>query len=173
MKANQQTRRGVVFTITALCGGLCSLHAFATDTSEKKPILTITGKLALKHVAGGARFDLDQLRGLPLSTIWTRTPWYPQPRKFTGVLIKDLLLVVGANGNVLKARALNDYRVEIPADDLTQNGALLAYSLDDKPIPVREKGPLLIIYPFDEHPELRTALRFSRAIWQLNSLEIE
>jgi hypothetical protein len=37
---------------------------------------------------------------------------------------------------------------------------------------VREKGPLVIIYPFDDQPELRSALRYSRAIWQLRSIEI-
>ncbi len=38
---------------------------------------------------------------------------------------------------------------------------------------VREKGPLVIIYPFDDKPELRDAVHYSRAIWQLRSLELK
>ncbi len=67
--------------------------------------------------------------------------------------------------------ALNDYRVEIPVEDLVRHGAMIASQLDGKPIAVRDKGPLLIIYPFDDRPELRTAVHYSRAIWQLKGLE--
>ncbi|MDE2093839.1 MAG: hypothetical protein KGI87_08320 [Burkholderiales bacterium] len=79
---------------------------------------------------------------------------------------------VGARGAMVRAVALNDYRVDIPIDDFARHGALLAYLLDDQPMAVRDKGPLVIIYPFDDRPELRTALHYSRAIWQLRSLEL-
>jgi hypothetical protein len=84
-----------------------------------------------------------------------------------------LLAAVGAQGSVLRAEALNDYRVDIPVEELTRHGAIVAYLLDDKPMPVREKGPLVVIYPFDSRPELRTAVYYSRAIWQLRSLELK
>ena len=135
-------------------------------------ILSITGALRLRNDRDAAAFDLPRLEGLPRSTFSTRTPWYPQPRRFTGVLVRDLLSAVGATGTTVTAVALNDYRVRIPTDDLIRNGALLAYWLDDKPMAVRDKGPLVIIYPFDERPELRTALHYSRAIWQLRSLDV-
>jgi hypothetical protein len=109
-----------------------------------------------------AVFDLALLDQLPQHSFSTRTPWYPDARKFSGVLLSDLL----------KAVALNDYRVEIPVEDLVRHGAMIASQLDGKPIAVRDKGPLLIIYPFDDKPELRTAVHYSRAIWQLKGLEL-
>ena len=36
----------------------------------------------------------------------------------------------------------------------------------------RDKGPLFMMYPFDGHPELRGAVHYSRAIWQLRHLEV-
>lgn len=155
-------------------GLLFGVHAtaHALEPSAGKVILTITGRLAHTNDGDGAAFDLALLRTLPQHSFSTRTPWFPQPRKFSGVLVRDLLAAVGAQGAVLRAVALNDYRVDIPVDDLTQHGAMLAYLLDDAPMPVREKGPLVIIYPFDDQPELRSALRYSRAIWQLRSIEI-
>ena len=153
---------------------LAAAPARALDAPEGKVVLTVSGALANANDAGAASFDLALLQKLPQHSFATRTPWYSQPRKFSGVLIADLLAAVGAApGASIKAVALNDYRVDIPADDLTRQGALLAYLLDDKPMSVREKGPLVIVYPFDDRPELRTALHYSRAIWQLRSLELK
>src|SRR5580765_7273768 len=143
--------------------------AWALDAASGKVLLTVTGPLANPNDHGAASFDL----ALPQQSFSTKTPWYAQPRKFTGVALRDLLAAVGAPaGAALKAVALNDYRVDIPADDVATHGAMLAHLLDDKPMSVREKGPLVIIYPFDDQPELRTAVYYSRAIWQLRSLEI-
>jgi hypothetical protein len=50
---------------------------------------------------------------------------------------------------------------------------MVAYRLDDQPMTVREKGPLVIIYPFDARPGLRDAVYYSRAVWQLRRLELQ
>ena len=153
---------------------LGSWPAHALDAPAGPVILTISGTLTQANDKGAASFDLALLQKLPQHSFSTKTPWYSQPRKFSGVLLRDLLAAVGAQGNpVVKAVALNDYRVDIPTEDLVQHGAMLAYLLDDKPMTVREKGPLVIIYPFDDQPELRTAVHYSRAIWQLRSIELK
>ena len=135
-------------------------------------ILTITGNVQKRGGAEAIDFDLTALEMLPQTSFSTRTPWYAQPRKFTGVLLKDLLASVGGSGTTLRAMALNDYRVELPDQDWLQHGAMLAYLLDDKPMLVREKGPLVIIYPFDDKREVRTAVHYSRAVWQLRALDL-
>ncbi len=158
----------------AACGlaaGL-PLPARAQETAAPKTILTISGSVQKRAGADTLDFDLAALARLPQHSFVTRTPWYAQPRKFTGVLLKDLLAAVGGSGHTLRATALNDYRVEIPAEDWLQHGAMLAYLLDDKPMLVREKGPLVIIFPFDDKREVRTAVHYSRAAWQLRSLEL-
>ena len=173
MEASRQRRRR--FLVRTGAGALAlswAAAARALDTPVGKVILTITGRLTEPNIEGGAAFDLALLRRLPMHSFTTTTPWYPRPRKFSGVLVRDLLTTVGARATTLKAVALNDYRVDIPIDDLMQHGALLAYLLDDNPMPVRDKGPLVIIYPFDDKPELRSAVHYSRAIWQLRSLEL-
>ena len=135
-------------------------------------ILSVTGKVSGGNAPDGAHFDLALLEKLPRQTFSTKTPWFAQPRRFTGVLLRDLLAAVGSGPAKLGAVALNDYRVEIPEEDVARGGAMLAYLIDDKPMSVREKGPLVIIYPFDDRPELRSAVHYSRAIWQLRSLDI-
>lgn len=157
----------------ALVGALLAgAPAQALDAPKGPVLLSVTGALANTNDAGGASFDLALLAALPQHSFSTKTPWYPQPRKFTGVLVRDLLDAVGAKASTARALALNDYRADMPTDDLVKHGAMIAYLLDDQPMPVREKGPLVIIFPFSDRPELRTAVHYSRAVWQLKSLEL-
>ena len=165
-------RRGWLVTSAAWGLAAAGLPAGAQDTSASKVVLTITGNVQKRAGVESLDFDMAMLAKLPQTSFNTKTPWYAEPRKFTGVSLKDLLSSVGGTGNTLKAMALNDYRVEIPAEDWLQHGAMLAYLLDDKPMSVREKGPLVIIYPFTDRREVRTAVHYSRAVWQLRSLEL-
>jgi hypothetical protein len=113
------------------------------------------------------------LEQLPQHSFVTRTPWYSTPRKFTGPLLRDVLAAAGAQGTNLRAIALNDYRVDLPFDDTQRYDVLLARLLDDKPMPVRDKGPLFIIYPFDAHSELRNTVYYSRSAWQLKTIDVQ
>jgi len=154
------------------CAAVACVPVRALDPPKGPVVLSITGALTRPNDNGAASFDLAQLAALPQHSFSTKTPWYPQPRKFTGVLIRDLLEAVGSNAGTTRAVALNDYRADMPTDDLVKHGAMVAYLLDDQPMPVREKGPLVIIFPFSDRPELRTAVHYSRAVWQLKGLEL-
>ena len=143
------------------------------EPPQGPPLLTFSGRVLRTNAPGEARFDQQMLDALPQHTYSTRTPWYPQPRKFTGVLLRDLLAAVGAAGQDIRAVALNDYRAEIPADDVLRSEVMVAYLLDDQPMRVRDKGPLVVIYPFDSRRELRTAVHYSRAVWQLHRIEVK
>jgi hypothetical protein len=68
--------------------------------------------------------------------------------------------------------ALNDYRVDMPHDDAQRHDVLVARLLDGQTLSVRDKGPLLVIYPFDSRPELRSAVYYSRSAWQLRTIEV-
>jgi len=150
----------------------CAAHAQALSTPAGRVVLTITGDIQQRNTPEGAQFDVAMLEKLPMTSYATRTPWFPEPRKFTGVLMRDLLAAVGAKGRTAKAIALNDYRVDIPVEDAQRHDLLVAWLLDDKPMAVRDKGPLVVIYPFDGHPELKSAINYSRAAWQLKQLDV-
>ncbi len=165
-------RRLLLSTAVLAFPALWCSAASALNAPAGTVILTVAGSLPETNANGTAEFDLALLQSLPQHAFSTKTPWYLQPRKFGGVLVRDLLDAVGAKPSSLHAIALNDYRVDIPVDDLVSHGAMVAYLLDDKPMSVRDKGPLVIIYPFDDQPEVRTALHYSRAVWQLRRLEL-
>jgi hypothetical protein len=135
-------------------------------------VLTIGGKVRRTNLDGHAAFDMAMLEALPQRSFSTKTPWYAQPRKFTGPLLRDVFASVGGQGQTIRAIALNDYRIDIPFEDVTRFDVVLARLLDDQPMTVREKGPLFMIYPFDSTPILRNALYYSRSVWQLKAIDL-
>ena len=140
--------------------------------SPVSPVLAVTGRVARPNRGQDFVFDMAMLEALAQRSFSARTPWYPQARKFTGPLLRTVLEAATAQGTLVRATALNDYRIDIPMSDLQQYDVLLARLLDDKPMAVRDKGPLFIVYPFDERPELRNTLHYSRCAWQLIKLEV-
>lgn len=159
-------RRVLALPLALACG-----RAVALST----PLLTITGSRLDPPAQGGRfEFDLAALQKLPQRKIVTATPWYTGASEFSGPLLCDVLEAAGAaaqGGGTLRCIALNDYRVEIPIDDMRRFDVVVAHLLNGKPMSVREKGPLFVIYPFDEQPQLRSTTYFSRCIWQLKAIE--
>ena len=136
-------------------------------------ILSVNDKSSTAQAPVTARFDAAMLSSLPQTSFVTKTPWYKDSIKLTGPLLKDVLDVLKVKGEKITAAALNDYKVTIPLADAIQYGAILALSMDDKELSIRDKGPVWIIYPFDSHPELKNTTYYSRAIWQLSSITVE
>jgi hypothetical protein len=116
---------------------------------------------------------MAMLEALPQTSFTTTTPWEKGPVKFSGPLLRDVLAAVKAQGSTLRATALNDYKITIPVDDTRQFDVLLAHHMNDLPIPVRTKGPLFVVYPFDSRPALQSATYYERSIWQLETIEVE
>ena len=155
----------------AICTFMLPAHALAPPTG--KVVLVLDGKVAEKNTARGAAFDLTMLQGLPQKTFTTRTPWDKQPVTFTGPLLRDVLVAARASGSTIKALALNDYQTTIPLADAQKFDVIVAHQINGAVIPVRTKGPLFIVYPFDTQAELQSTLYYERAAWQLKSMTIE
>jgi len=165
-------RRRFVLGAAAL-GLLPPGRAHALDAPTGTVVLTLSGQLRTPNAGKEAHFDMAMLERLPQISFSTRTPWYAQARQFTGPLLRDVLRAAGAHGTLLRARALNDYRVDIPFQDAQRFDIILARLLDGAPMPVRDRGPLFVIYPFDSQSELRNAIYYSRSAWQLRSIEVQ
>jgi hypothetical protein len=140
---------------------------------KDKVVLSITGRVANPNAGSKADFDMAMLEALPQHSFSTSTPWFKTPRTFSGPLLREVLAAAGAKGTALVAVALNDYKVEIPAEDTDRYGVVLATRLDGKPMLVREKGPLFIIYPYDDSADLRSERYYSRSAWQLRTLQVK
>ncbi|MDT8992287.1 molybdopterin-dependent oxidoreductase [Curvibacter sp. APW13] len=165
-------RRWILMGLVATC---CSagLQAQSLPPAAGKVVLTVSGKVGERNSANGAAFDMEMLKKLPQRSFTTMTPWDKKPIKFTGPLLRDVLAAAKAQGQTLKASALNDYQTTIPADDATRFDVIVARQMDDQDIPVKTKGPLFIVYPYDTLKELRATTYYERSAWQLKALVVE
>ena len=165
--------RPFVALLSSVAIALAASASHALEPAKGKVILTISGKVAEKNTPDAAAFDLAMLEKLPQQTFTTQTPWDKNPIKFTGPLLRDVLAAAKASGTTIKAVALNDYQTAIPLDDAKNYDVIVATRMNDQAIPVRTKGPLFIVYPFDTKAELRSSTYYERSAWQLKSLQIE
>lgn len=139
---------------------LAGLPGAGLADDSDAPVLRIEGR-----IAGGqaAAFTRAQLEAMGLATIRTSTPWHDGLQTFEGVPLTRLMQTV---------MALNRYRTVIPIDDFERHGPILAVRRNGAYMPVRDKGPFFIIYPYDSSAALRTEQYYARSAWQVASLTV-
>jgi hypothetical protein len=135
-------------------------------------VLTITGAITNTNGPGKAEFDRAMLEGLGLETLRTSTPWTEGVVAFEGVPMARLLDTVGATGSWLHTIAINDYAVDLEAAEMRRYEVLMAMRQDGKPLRVRDRGPLWVVYPREQHAELMDAAHNNKWIWQVREIEV-
>lgn len=135
-------------------------------------VLTISGSIGRTNTEGRAEFDLAMLRGLGVTRITTNTIWTDGASSYEGVPLSAVLRAVEATGALVTATALNDYSVTFPVAEVETSAPIIAFLRDGLPMSVRDKGPLWVIYPYDDSPAYRTEMVYARSIWQLDRLRL-
>lgn len=139
---------------------------------EGRVLLSISGDIAHPNVGGEAFFDRSMLMALSPLVVCTRTPWHRESGCFQGPLLRDVLAAAGVAADSIVVQSLNEYRAEIPVEELHDYDVILAMRRDGEPVPIREFGPLFVLYPFDDHPELlNEAVRF-RSVWHVAEIHV-
>ncbi len=143
------------------------LNIGATAHAKEPVVLTISSDTVT------ADFSIKQLEALPHHTIKTTTHWTEGMQTFEGVLLSTLIKNHQIKTSSLKAFAINDYSVDIPLSDLSKYSVLIAYKHNGNYMKIRNKGPLWIIYPLSDNPELNLPHINNRWIWQLKRIELK
>ena len=144
-------------------------EAFPTATGPG--LLTVTGALDEMH-GDAVVLDRALLEGLPRRSFATSTIWSEGVITFEGVPITALLERLGVESGTLHLTAVNDYGIDIPVEDLLSNDPILADRMNGQEMSLRDKGPLWLVYPYDEDDRFQTEVIFSRSIWQLDRIEV-
>jgi hypothetical protein len=155
----------------ALAPGIAGAGSLPAPTGPV--VLTVTGRIANTNAGKTAEFDMAMLEALPGRTAKVNTPWAEGVNAFQGPLTRAVLDAVGAQGTKLKVIALNDYSAEVPTEDFIKFDVILALKKNDAYLPVRNQGPLFVIYPFDTNPALYNEVYFGRSVWQVKSIEVQ
>lgn len=170
-KARLVKKRWLSFSRKAAAAWI-SIGLMLQSAAIAQDLLTISGGPDAAGNTIDQSYDLADLQALPKTTFATKTIWTTGIQRFEGVELKALLDAINVTSGTLVARAINDYRVEIPVAEITLGGALIAYQMNGARMPVREKGPLWIVYPYDSDRKYQSEVVFSRSVWQLSHIEI-
>jgi hypothetical protein len=102
--------------------------------------------------------DLQKLGQTHVKTVNPQSPDRTTQFDFRGVLLRDLLAKYGARAEATEATvvSVDGFRATFQIDDAKKYDILLAIEADGKPIAPSSGGPIFLIYPFSDHPELKT-----------------
>ncbi len=168
-------RRGWV--PTARIAGLCLtlLMAAGIPAGADQAVLLSIASPGAPEIA----LTMSDLHAIGETTLVTGTPWTEGQQTFVGVTGRQVMAALKARGVTDAAKGVaaianNDYQVVIPMAAFDQDDTLIAYARDGAAMPVRDKGPLWVVFPFDRDPDkYRTTTYKAYAIWGLVRLELQ
>ena len=114
---------------------------------------------------------LAELDNLDQVSITTTTIWTEGEITFTGPALSSVLEAAEIKASHLALTALNDYAIEMPAPDIGADYPIIATRMDGKPMSVRDKGPVWIVFPYDSDDAFQSEEVFAQSIWQLDRIE--
>ena len=161
----------LILAAVTMAGTIASANDLPAPKGEI--ILSVTGKITRTNAPGRADFDRDMLNALGRAELRTTHSWADTATHFEGVRAAALLDAVGAQGTRIRAEAINHYAIELNVAELRRYPVLLALSADGTELRRRDRGPIWIVYPRDDYPELRPEKQNYKWIWQLRSLDIQ
>jgi hypothetical protein len=159
----------------SLLGTNSSFATHSPTAETRKTLLTLNW-----HDAQGSpnktTLNLEQLDALPQVE---RTQELPEPLEipsshvWQGISLRELLKISGTSAKSIRILALNGYYATIPIADIERYDPLLAYRRNGQNLTIRDKGPFILIYPFNDFRELNHQIYINRSVWQINEIHIE
>jgi hypothetical protein len=143
---------------------LTSLVVRADDAT-----LILTGKVP----GGTVTLTRDEIAKLPQRELTEQPTSFPQPLKFKGPSLTEVLTLAGATGGDVTLSAADDYKVEITADDMKKFNPILAIEKDGVRMAPDDFGPFFVMWPFKEKPEIDIEAYQAKAIWSVVKIEVK
>ncbi len=128
------------------------------------------GSLTIRAGDTEKTLSLEAFSKLSRVELRTVTPFMDGEQHFEGVLLRNLMKVVGVMEPVdVGATALDEYSIVIPSADLANVHIIVADRQNGKALDPEGMGPYWIIYPADSGVEKAQ----DRMIWQLKTLSVK
>jgi len=148
----------------------------AAKTNLQSIVLSVHGNIEFEKSEDGKtdaiELDLASLTNLESTTFTTSQPWTDAPKEYTGVRINTLLNHIGADSTTFEALASNEYKFLLSDINFEKYPIIIAYKIDGKFLDARTLGPLLIVFPFDDYPELLNEKNKAASVWQLTEIRV-
>jgi hypothetical protein len=118
-------------------------------------------------------YSREALEAMRQVSYRTSTIWTDGVIEFRGVPLSEIMKEAGVTSGRIVLRASNDYSAEMPLSSVTSDIPMIALMMDGKPMTLREKGPLWLVYPYDLSDAYQSEVVYTRSIWQLVKIEVQ
>jgi hypothetical protein len=157
--------------LAVLCLGLAQSAASAKADDAVKLGVTTSATDAVE-------LTVDELRAMGDTSFATGTPWTKGTQKFEGITGAQIVAAMQAKGQKLDAKSVlavanNDYSIVIPFEVFNQPTTLVAFAQNGGAMPVRDKGPFWIVFPYDQDAKFLSSSYQSYSIWGLERLDFQ
>ena len=132
-------------------------------------VLTLSGKV----LGGEVTLTRDEIAKLPQRELTEQPTSFPEPLKFKGPSLTEVLKLAGATGGDVTLSAADDYKVDISADDMAKFDPILAIEKDGARMAPDDFGPFFVMWPFKEKPEIDIEAYQAKAIWSVVKIEVK
>lgn len=117
-------------------------------------------------------YTIEALQAFAQHKVVTGNEFVEGEPVFEGPLVREVLADAGlGDAERVRMTAANDYAVDIDTAEFTTYEVILALTMNGVPLTRRDKGPVWVIYPMSDNPELQDPVFNNRLIWQLIKIE--
>lgn len=157
----------LLFLVSCIFAGCGSKAASgnAQDDSEKETLVTLTN--------GSDKLELTEDEFTAMNTKQKVTdPNLKATHDYEGVKLSDLMEKANADDcKTIKVIAKDKMTVEIKAEDATKYPIMIANVQDGNKVPSGEGGPVKLIYPYDQYPEIKDLYKPDTWCWFVVDVE--
>lgn len=137
-------------------------------------ILVITGHQGVTNVGQELQLDMQTIERMGLVRYSVFDPYLRKDTVYTGVLLSTLADILNIDpAGAFYLSAIDDYHSTITIEQIQRWPILMATRQNGKYMDLGHGGPLRIIFPYDNYPELDHFLLHDLWIWNINTIEIE
>lgn len=158
----------------ALAATLCASSAVAiTNSCPRDAFLEVTGKVRANASDGSFKFTEESFLALPATSLTTSTAWTPRS-EFRGPTLETVLAAAGvpAGASDLRFFAIDAYEISIPITDIPKYRPILAYLQNGARLEIATRGPVFLVYPRDQYPEMTTIKGQAQYVWMVCKIHV-
>ncbi len=138
------------------------------------PALTVSGTIALKNTDSGFAFTLEEVKALAATSYQVTDPWLGD-KLYEGVTISEVLKYVGVPSSAKKIFVIcsDKKEFEVAYADIVQFPIMLAYNAKSRAIPASQGGPLKLVYPINDFPQVLKIYPAENWAWYVVGMRVE
>ena len=165
------SRRSALLGMCAAIAMPVTSRAMETDDPDDPAAKILSVSDADGRTMEFSRLELSQI---PQTRFVTAAPFLKTPTAVEGPSVSQLLRAFGAGRTFhrIEIVALNSYLVTADIQQLEADGAILVIRQDGAFLPLSEKGPAYLLFPFDDRPALKDKSHYGLCIWQISQIRL-